>query len=105
MSHERDVHKEKPNGVIIGTVQTISLYLGSETCPICNESYKTNKNLRNHLKYKHGYYTWSSEGIFFAWLTNMREMCMRRFVTCNVEYVTAFLSDLHNHVKGVSILR
>ena len=28
-------------------------------------------------------------------------MCMRRFVTCNVEYVTAFLSDLHNHVKGV----
>ena len=69
MSHERDVHKEKPNGVIIGTVPTISLYLGSETCPICNESYKTNKNLRNHLKYKHGYYIyhcqWCSEHKYF----------------------------------------
>ena len=71
MSHERDVHKEKPNGVylIMGTVPTIPLHLGSETCPICNESYKTNKNLRNHLKDKHGYYIyhcqWCSEHNYF----------------------------------------
>ena len=69
MSHERDVHKEKPNGVIMGTVPTIPLQLGTETCPNCNESYKTNKNLRNHLKDKHGYYIyhcqWCSEHNYF----------------------------------------
>lgn len=69
MSHKRDVHEEKPNGVIKGTVPTIPLHLESETCPICNESYKTNTNLRNHLKYKHGYYIyhcqWCTEYKYF----------------------------------------
>ena len=81
MSHERDVHKEKPNGVIMGTVPTIPLQLGTETCPNCNESYKTNKNLRNHLKDKHGYYIyhcqWCSEHNYFFIIQILLSMSWR----------------------------
>ena len=57
-AHKTEAHNLKFSNGVMKNILSLPPWLESENCVFCNEHFNVKENLKNHLRYKHGYNTY-----------------------------------------------